>query len=209
MKRQRKNLIDVCIELMLFLGLPWNQALAASTSWLPVEVDIPQQQRRVTGIVKDTSGEPIVGANVLEKGTTNGTVTDINGNFALDISGNITLIISYIGYDTQEVSMEGKSALSIILKEDAKLLGEVVVLGYGANARKQDLSASVGVVSNAEELAVRPVTSTEGMLQGQLAGVTIQSNGGDPTHSLNIVIRGQGSQTVSYTHLTLPTNSRV
>lgn len=194
MKRQRKNLIDVCIELMLFLGLPWNQALAASTSWLPVEVDIPQQQRRVTGIVKDTSGEPIVGANVLEKGTTNGTVTDINGNFALDISGNITLIISYIGYDTQEVSMEGKSALSIILKEDAKLLGEVVVLGYGANARKQDLSASVGVVSNAEELAVRPVTSTEGMLQGQLAGVTIQSNGGDPTHSLNIVIRGQGSQ---------------
>lgn len=82
----------------------------------------------------------------------------------------------------------------IVLKEDTELLDEVVVLGYGANTRKQDLSASVGVVSNTEELAARPVTSTEGMLQGQLAGVTITADGGDPTSSPNIVIRGQGSQ---------------
>lgn len=84
--------------------------------------------------------------------------------------------------------------MTIVLKEDTELLDEVVVLGYGANTRKQDLSASVGIISNTDELAARPVTSTESMLQGQLPGVTIQADGGDPTSTPNIVIRGQGSQ---------------
>lgn len=82
----------------------------------------------------------------------------------------------------------------VTLKEDTGLLDEVVVLGYGANARKQDLSAAVGVLSNTDDLTVRPVSSTESLLQGQLAGVTVQSNGGDPTSTPSIVIRGQGSQ---------------
>lgn len=151
------------------------------------------QQITVKGVVKDQTGEPIIGANVLVKGTTNGMITDIDGKFTLSCEKGNILVISFVGYTPQEVPATGKD-LNIILKEDTELLDEVVVLGYGAAARKQDLSASVGVVSNTEELAVRPVTSTEGMLQGQLAGVTITADGGDPTSTPNIVIRGQGSQ---------------
>ena len=151
------------------------------------------QQLSVKGIVKDQTGEPVIGANVLVKGTTNGVITNIDGEFALTANKGDILSVSYVGYTSQEVPVSEKF-LNIILKEDSELLAEVVVLGYGANTRKQDLSASVGVVSNAEDLAVRPVTSTEGMLQGQIAGVTIQADGGDPTASPNIVIRGQGSQ---------------
>lgn len=91
--------------------------------------------------------------------------------------------------------IEGKtSGISITLYEDAQALDEVVVLGYGASAKKQDLSAAVGIISNTEELNQRPVTSATSMLQGQIAGVTISNNGGDPTSAPNIVIRGQGSQ---------------
>ncbi|CAK7084718.1 MAG: TonB-dependent receptor P3 [Bacteroides rodentium] len=151
------------------------------------------QQISVKGTVKDQAGEPVIGANVLVKGTTNGVITDIDGKFLLSAAKGDVLVISFVGYTSQEVPVTGKE-LIVILKEDTELLDEVVVLGYGASARKQDLSASVGVVSNTEELAVRPVTSTESMLQGQLPGVTIQADGGDPTSSPSIVIRGQGSQ---------------
>lgn len=151
------------------------------------------QQISVTGIVKDQSGEPIIGANILVKGTTNGVITDLDGKFAVTTNKNDILVISFVGYTPQELPVSTQPMI-VVLKEDSELLDEVVVLGYGANTRKQDLSASVGVVSNTEDLAVRPVTSTEGMLQGQLAGVTIQSDGGDPTSTPNIVIRGQGSQ---------------
>lgn len=151
------------------------------------------QQISVKGTVKDQTGEPVIGANVLVKGTTNGVITDIDGKFLLSAAKDGVLVISFVGYTSQEVPVTGKE-LIVILKEDTELLDEVVVLGYGASARKQDLSASVGVVSNTEELAARPVTSTESMLQGQLPGVTIQADGGDPTSSPSIVIRGQGSQ---------------
>lgn len=151
------------------------------------------QQLSVKGTVNDQTGIPVIGANVLVKGTTNGVITDIDGKFQLSANKGDVLSVSFVGYTSQEVTVTGKE-LTIVLKEDAELLDEVVVLGYGANTRKQDLSASVGVVSNTDELAVRPVSSTEGMLQGQLAGVTITSNGGDPTSTPNIVIRGQGSQ---------------
>lgn len=151
------------------------------------------QQISVKGTVKDQTGEPVIGANVLVKGTTNGVITDVDGKFMLSANKNDVLVVSFIGYASQEVPVTGKD-LAVVLKEDTELLDEVVVLGYGANTRKQDLSASVGVVSNTDELTARPVTSTEGMLQGQLAGVTIQADGGDPTSTPSIVIRGQGSQ---------------
>lgn len=151
------------------------------------------QQVSVKGTVKDQTGEPVIGANVLVKGTNNGVITDVEGKFLLSAAKGDVLVISFVGYTSQEVPVTGKE-LTVILKEDTELLNEVVVLGYGASARKQDLSASVGVVSNTEELAVRPVTSTESMLQGQLAGVTITADGGDPTSTPSIVIRGQGSR---------------
>ena len=151
------------------------------------------QQISVRGIVKDQMGEPVIGANVLVKGTSNGVITDIDGKFALSAAKNDILIISFVGFMSQEIPVTGKD-LMVILREDTGLLDEVVVLGYGANARKQDLSAAVGVLSNTDDLTVRPVSSTESLLQGQLAGVTVQSNGGDPTSTPSIVIRGQGSQ---------------
>ena len=151
------------------------------------------QQISVGGIVKDQMGEPVIGANVIVKGTSNGVITDIDGKFALSAAKNDILIISFVGFTSQEIPVTGKD-LMVTLKEDTGLLDEVVVLGYGANARKQDLSAAVGVLSNADDLTVRPVSSTESLLQGQLAGVTVQSNGGDPTSTPSIVIRGQGSQ---------------
>ena len=139
-----------------------------------LSVGASAQQTLVKGTVKDQTGEPVIGANVLIKGTSTGVITNFNGEFFLSGTKGDILVISYIVYTTQEVPVSEKPMM-IILKEDTELLEEVVVLGYGANTRKQDLSASVGVVSNADELAVRPVTSTEGMLQGQLAGVTIQA----------------------------------
>ena len=151
------------------------------------------QQISVKGIVKDQIGEPVIGANVLVRGTTNGVITNVNGEFILYASKSDVLVVSFVGYATQEIPVSEKQ-MTIVLKEDTELLDEVVVLGYGANTRKQDLSASVGIISNTDELAARPVTSTESMLQGQLPGVTIQADGGDPTSTPNIVIRGQGSQ---------------
>ncbi len=152
-----------------------------------------QQSVKLYGTVIDETGLPVIGASVMVKGTTNGTITDVDGKFELTVGNNDVLSVSYIGYETQEIRPSGNN-LVITLKENSQMLNEVVVLGYGANARKQDLSASVGVVDNTESLATRPVSSTEGMLQGQLAGVTVQANGGDPTATPNIVIRGQGSQ---------------
>lgn len=151
------------------------------------------QQISVKGIVKDQIGEPVIGANVLVRGTTNGVITNVNGEFILSASKSDVLVVSFVGYTTQEIPVSEKQ-MTIVLKEDTELLDEVVVWGYGANTRKQDLSASVGIISNTDELAARPVTSTESMLQGQLPGVTIQADGGDPTSTPNIVIRGQGSQ---------------
>jgi TonB-linked SusC/RagA family outer membrane protein len=151
------------------------------------------QQISVKGKVSDRAGEPLIGASVIVQGTTNGVLTDLNGAFSLKAPKGAQLAISYVGYISKVVTATSDNIV-VVLDEDTKSLEEVVVLGYGANTRKQDLSASVGVMSNVDDLVVRPVSSTESMMQGQLAGVTVESNGGDPTGTPNIVIRGQGSQ---------------
>ena len=155
---------------------------------------VQQNTKTISGIVKDAAGIPIIGANVIVKGTTNGTTTGLDGDFTLEVPANAVLEISYIGYLTQEIKIGSQKSINIMLEEDTQKLDEVVVLGYGAGQRKQDLSASVGVLNNTEELTVRAVSSTESMLQGQMAGVTVQAQGGDPTSTPSIVIRGQGSQ---------------
>ena len=149
----------------------------------------------VKGVVKDQNGEPIIGASVKLVGYKAATVTDVDGNFGLQVLPGGTLEISYVGYTTKKVKVGANNRdIVVVLDEDSKMLNEVVAIGYGTATKKKDLSAAVGVVSNVDELAVRPVTSTEGMLQGQLAGVTVAADGGDPTAAPNIVIRGQGSQ---------------
>ena len=171
-------------------------SLSANTAGNPVALNSSysvSQNQSVRGRVIDKNGDAIIGASIVVKGTTRGTITNIDGEFTIDVNRNEKLVISYIGYVSQEVVPTGKD-LTVVMAEDTEVLDEVVVLGYGANARKQDLSASVGVISNTEELTSRPVSSAESMLQGQLAGVTVQSDGGDPTATPSIVIRGQGSQ---------------
>ena len=154
---------------------------------------INAQTVKVSGTVSDNFG-PVAGAAVLVQGTTNGTVTDLDGTYSLNAPANAVLEVSCIGYKTVAEPVNGRAVVNITLAEDSELLADAVVLGYGAATKKKDLSAAVGVVAAPEQLAARPVTSTEAMLQGQLPGVTITANGGDPTSTPSIVIRGQGSK---------------
>ena len=149
------------------------------------------QNLTVRGTVSDAVG-PIVGAVVLS-GNANA-VTDLDGAYTITVPANAVLEVSCLGYTTQQVNVNGRTTVNIVLVEDAEVLKEAVALGYGAQTKKKDLSASVGIVNNADELAARPVTSTEGMLQGQIPGVVISADGGSPDATPNIIIRGQGSR---------------
>lgn len=151
------------------------------------------QVRKITGQVTGSDSDPIIGANVMEKGTSNGTVTDLNGNYSLEVKPGATLSVSYIGYVKQELPIGSQSVLNVVLHEDTERLDEVIVLGYGAQTRKSDLSAAVGIVKNIETLKERPVSDVANLLQGQIPGVTIVAEGGDPTAGMSVVIRGQGS----------------
>jgi TonB-linked SusC/RagA family outer membrane protein len=169
------------------------KANATVTSVAANETFQQQDNFKVTGTIVDKEGQPIIGATVKVNGTGTGTITDVNGHFSINAKSGNLIEISSIGFKTQKVSAD-KRSLNITLEEDNSLLDEVVVLGYGVGQKRQDLSASVGVIADPSSLAVRPVTSTESMLQGQLPGVTVQANGGDPTSTPSIVIRGQGSR---------------
>ncbi len=149
------------------------------------------QNLTVRGTVSDAVG-PVVGAVVLS-GNANA-VTDLDGAYTITVPSNAVLEVSCLGYVTQQVPVNGRANINIVLVEDAEVLQEAVALGYGAQTKKKDLSASVGVINNAEQLAARPVTSTTGMLQGQIPGVVVSYNNGSPTASPSILIRGQGSR---------------
>ncbi len=132
-------------------------------------------KKNVTGIVMDESGEPIIGANVVEKGTTNGTVTDINGNFTLSVSDNSVLQVSYIGYMLYEVATKNSKQFKVTLKEDSQSLDEVVVVGFGTQ-KKANLTGAVGAVQMDKVLGDRPVTGLGAALQGAIPGFTASSS---------------------------------
>lgn len=149
-----------------------------------------QQTLSLSGKVVDKNGEPIIGANVMEKGTTNGTITDINGQFRLSVK-NRTLLVSYIGYITQEVKVVGKQ-VTIQLEEDSKALEEVVIVGYGTQ-KKVNLTGAVSSVDQ-EQLSGVPATNVTSMLQGKLPGVAITQTSGLPgRENTSIKIRGIGT----------------
>ncbi len=189
---KRKALGVAAVSLLSFSSL---SVYAGSTPVAGGETFAQQQgTMKVGGLVTDTKGQPVVGATVKVVGGGVVAVTDIDGKFTANVKPGAQLQVSSIGYAEKTIKVNGRSQVTVSLEDDSHMLNEVVAIGYGAATKKKDLSAAVGVVNNVDELAVRPVTSTEGMLQGQLAGVTVQSSGGDPTSSPNIVIRGQGSQ---------------
>ena len=150
-----------------------------------------EKKKKVT--VKDANGEPIIGATVVEKGTTNGTVTDFDGNYALELSESGTLAVSYIGYKSQEfaASQIHSGSLAITLKEETEVMDEVVVVGFGTQ-KKVNLTGSVGIAT-AEELQSRPVTSATQALQGLVPGLNISTNTGELDKNMNINIRGAGT----------------
>ena len=153
------------------------------------------QNIMVKGIVKDNFGERVIGANVTEKGTTNGMITDLDGNFSLTVQKNATLVISYIGYVTQEIAIKGNTNLNITLKEDSKALEEVVVIGYGT-ARKSDVTGSIASVGG-DKLQEMPSTNITYALQNRVAGVDMTQTSSQPGATMQIRIRGTRSLTAS------------
>nr|WP_233552172.1 carboxypeptidase-like regulatory domain-containing protein [Parabacteroides sp. AF48-14] len=171
-----------------------NPALDASGSVEPAPVVASPQQAKYTikGVVEDALG-PIAGANVVEKGTTNGTITDMDGNFTLEVASNAILVVSYIGYQNQEVPVNGKKDFKISLKEDSQALEEVVVVGYGTQ-KKVNLTGSVSSVDFEEQALSRPITNVSNALAGISAGVQVMQNSGQPgSDGSTIRIRGIGT----------------
>lgn len=156
------------------------------------EVASIQQNRSIKGVVIDPKGIPVIGANVLVKGTTVGTITDVDGRFTLDnVPASATLVVSYIGFHTLEVSAKQASPLKIVLKENQQALDEVIVVGYGV-MKRSDVTGAISSVSE-EILAKQPVSNISTALQGLATGVSVTSNSGAPGSAATIRIRGVGT----------------
>ena len=150
-----------------------------------------QQMTKISGVVKDNLGVPIIGANVSIKGTKTGTITDLDGKFTLNIPTNSTLTISYIGYKDQMVLVDDKTELSIVLLEDTQALDEVVVVGYGTQ-KKVNLTGAIATLSS-ERIDSRPIASVSEGLQGTMPGVTVTRSNGNLGSNSKIQIRGFSS----------------
>ncbi len=162
-------------------------------SFLLTQTTLAQSVSSIMGKVLDSTGESVIGASVLVKGTTSGTITDIDGNFKLDnVPSNATLVVSYIGYQTQEIPVAGKKNFTVKLADDTQTLDEVVVVGYGVQ-RKSDLTGSVASVKGSDVIKSAPAADITSSLQGRLAGVSIVSSSGQPGSSSTIRVRGMNS----------------
>lgn len=154
------------------------------------------QGKQISGLIKDSTGEPMIGVNVLVKGTTNGTITDFDGKFTLDgVKNSDVLTITYVGFIPQNINVGSQNSFNIVLKEDTESLEEVVVIGYGT-VKRRDLTGSVASVTG-DKLAANPVANVAQALQGQLPGVSVTSQDGRPGAGMSIRIRGGGSITQS------------
>lgn len=165
--------------------------ILSKKNYAPVILEKQQQSKVITGTVLDPNGDSVIGANVVVKGTSNGTITDIDGHFSIDAGSNSTLSVSYIGYLTKEVAVGNQKEIRIVLTEDTKALDEVVVIGYGTQ-KKADLTGSVANI-NAEKLNTQSNANIGQALQGKIAGVDIVSQGGNPGAGARIMVRGIGT----------------
>ncbi|MCD8270346.1 MAG: carboxypeptidase-like regulatory domain-containing protein [Parabacteroides sp.] len=146
---------------------------------------VAENKNKIAGLVTDERGEPVIGASVLEKGTTNGTITDMDGKFMLEVSSGSALSVSFIGYKTLTVNIEGRRNINITLREDMEQLEEVVVVGYGTQ-KKSSLTASVATVP-AEELNKQVSHSVASALQGRTPGVEVLQKGGEAGADIKII----------------------
>lgn len=152
-----------------------------------------QGKRNISGVIRDRHGDPVIGGTVTEKNTTNGTMTNLEGNFKIEVSENATLLVSFIGYETQEIKVKDKSNIEVVLEEDTRLLDEVVVVGYGTQ-KKVNVTGSISSIDVTKEAESRPLTNLSTVLSGMSAGVqTFQSSGRPNGDVAEITIRGLGT----------------
>lgn len=155
-------------------------------------LNILAQGKIITGVILDKTGETVIGASVLVKGTTNGTITDVDGNFTLNnVQENAVLQVSFVGYKTQDIALKGQSNVKVTLEEDTEVLDEVVVIGYGS-VKKSTLTGAVAKMDT-KGIQDRPLARPETALQGQLAGVTVRTTTGEPGADMQIRVRGAAS----------------
>lgn len=182
----------------LFKGTSVKYEVDGNHVILTPGADVLQQlERKVTGVVRDATGEPVIGANVVVKGNeTQGTITDVDGKFALEVSEDVILYISFIGYIPKEVAVKGKNTVNVVLAEDLKTLDEVVVVGFGSQ-KKVNLTGAVTAVSMDKVLGERPVTNITTALQGAVPGLTFSTDGDNgglqPGVGKKINVRGMAS----------------
>jgi TonB-linked SusC/RagA family outer membrane protein len=194
-KAENKKISNILKQLFVDTNVSYvvkNKQIILKTKELKIApvLEKPVQEISISGTVVDDTGGPLPGANVKIKGTKTGTTTDFDGNFTIEVPNKDAVIVfSYIGFKTQEIAVADQTTINVKLEASASSLDEVVVIGYGSVAKK-DLTGAVGVVDNIGE---RPITSAEEGLQGSVSGVTVVSNGGDPTSKPNIQIRGVGT----------------
>lgn len=191
---QNSNIFTVLDEVFAGTNVHYSvldKKIILSTELENLAQGVKQQGNVVRGKVVDVNGEPVIGATVKEVGKNNGAITDIDGNFSIQVQPDASLEISFIGYDTQKVEIKNQKFLSIVLEEDSQTLEEVVVVGYGT-MRKTDVTGSVSSIG-AKDFNVGVVTSPTDMMQGRVSGVNITTNGGEPGAGSSIRIRGSNS----------------
>ena len=178
---------------LLLSAFSVSGALAAPVTTGDASAMVVQQGKKVTGVVVDATGEPVIGANVVVKGTTNGTITDFDGNYTIEgVSASDVLVFSHIGYLSQEITIGNQAAINVTLSEDSQALEEVVVVGYGV-MRKSDVTGSIGVAKG-DDLTKNQNFSALDNLRGKVSGVNIFSNSSQPgAYSNRVVIRGMAT----------------
>lgn len=192
MKRNLQKGILVTSACAAFLLGNVQQAYAVAAD----AIEIVQQNKKIAGTVVDQNGEAVIGANVIQKGTTNGTITDIDGKFTLEVPAKAVLTVSFIGYQSQEVALKGnETQLTVTLKDDTEVLDEVVVVGYGT-MKKRDLSGAVSQIKSDDLMKGNPTDLSQG-LAGKVAGVQINAADGAPGGGVSIQVRGTNSFSTS------------
>lgn len=198
-----KTLLRATACLFFTAGVGYSPAFALPETAEAMVTEIVQQQTvAISGIVKDRNGDPIVGANILEKGTSNGVVTNLSGQYNLRVKGSKSmLVVSYIGYKSQEIAIGANRKIDVTLEEDAELIDEIVVIGYGTQ-RKGDVTSAVASVK-AEDFTIGKIGDAAELIKGKVAGLTIAKGSGDPNAESTIRLRGVISLSGSSTPLVL------
>lgn len=174
----RINFLPICIFMFFFLFTPFVYS---------------QSRKQITGSVQDVQGNPLIGVSILETGTSNGTITDMNGTYSLNISStNATLRFSYIGYEEQLIKIQGRNVINVKMNEETSNLDEVVVVGYGVQ-RKSDLTGAVSSINAAETLKKMPAAQVADLLQGRIAGLSIVNSSGAAGATPTLRVRGVNS----------------